>query len=189
MAIVDAYLATIQGNGMPNVYPIPAPSRYQPINVFGVEHLQRAGLDNNGNICCHLSILLCFHRMQLLPFLCNSRIVASGNVLNWPALILKKMLEALPSTQSFCPYNFLTSWNSENRVPALQMNDDLTILDSILDQIPFSSSASSKTQPSQVPNGKQTARNHGWDALSARSQFVKSVGPRDTTSTKTGIIE
>ena len=143
MAIVDAYLATIQGNGMPNVYPIPAPSRYQPINVFGVEHLQKAGLDNNGNICCHLSILLCFHRMQLLPFLCNSRIVASGNVLNWPALILKKMLEALPSTQSFCPYNFLTSWNSENRVPVLQMYDDLTILDSILDQIPFSSSASS----------------------------------------------
>ena len=130
-----AHLAAIDIN---NVFPIPAPSALHPILQFEVRHLQRVGLINRANTCCHLSLILCFHRMGLLRHFEVDLIAAGGNVLNWPALVLSRILQALPSYQAFHIQNFLLSWNGENRDPRLRSNDDLSITDGILRQLPLS---------------------------------------------------
>ena len=124
------------------MYNIPGQARCHPIQSFNVAHLQQQGLDNTGNICAHISLLLCMHRMQLVQYLDHSRIVINGNVLHWPALVLNKILLAMPSSTSFCPHNFLTSWNSDGLTPALVGYDDLMIADNVLSKVPFTFSSS-----------------------------------------------
>ena len=68
----------------------------------------------------------------------GDRVAAGGNVLDWPALILSRILGALPSRHPFHIQTFLASWNRENRDPRLRSNDDLTIADGILRQLPLS---------------------------------------------------
>ena len=119
-------------------FPIPGTSPLQPIARFEERHLQRAGLRNHQNTCCHLSIVLCLHRMGLLRFLREDLIAVGGNVLDMPALVLTRMLRALPSQRPFSVQNFLLSWNAERRQPILQSNDDLMIVDGLLSQLPLS---------------------------------------------------
>ena len=134
--MLATYLRTIDSR---NNFPIPDPSPLQPINLnqFELRHLQRTGLINLRNTCCHLSLLLCFHRMGLIQAFEGDRVAAGGNVLDWPALVLSRILRALPSPQSFHIQSFLTSWNLDSREPRLRSNDDLTIADSILRQLPL----------------------------------------------------
>ena len=64
-------------------------------------------------------------------------IAAGANVFDWPALVLLKILRALPSLRPFPVQNLLTAWNRDARQPTLQSNDDLTIVDGILSQLPL----------------------------------------------------
>ena len=98
-----------------NRFPIPDPSPLHPINRFEVRHLQRLGLKNLNNTCCHLSLVLCFHRMGLIQAFEGDRVAVGGNVLDWPALVLSRILRALPSQRDFYIQTFLASWNSDNR--------------------------------------------------------------------------
>ena len=129
-----SFLATVdQGQRfrIPNVSPL------QPIVHFEQRHLQRAGLINHRDTCCHLSVVLCLHRMGILKFLREDLIAVGVNVFDMPALVLSRMLRALPSQRPFSVQNFLTSWNHDHRLPVLQSNDDLTIVDGILSQLPL----------------------------------------------------
>ena len=130
-----SHLNTIDSH---NRFPIPDPSPLHPINQFEVRHLQRVGLNNLRNTCCHLSLILCFHRMGLIQAFEGDRVAVGGHVLDWPALVLSKILRALPSQQSFYIQTFLASWNRDNREPRLRSNDDLTIADGILGALPLS---------------------------------------------------
>lgn len=118
-------------------FPVPDASPLQPIILFEERHLQSAGLRNHEDTCCHLSLLLCLHRMGFLKFLRGDFIAAEGNVFDMPALVLTKMLRALPSRRPFAVQNFLECWNGEGRLPVLQSNDDLTIVDGVLRQLPL----------------------------------------------------
>ena len=109
----------------------------QPIGVFGPVHLQSQGLDNTGNICCHISIILCLHRLGLLEYLDQDLIEVNGNVLNWSGLVLTKIFEAIPSVISFSPQNLLTTWNNEGRLPMLQAWDDISVVGDMIAQLPF----------------------------------------------------
>ena len=120
------------------LYPIPPASSFtQPIRRFGNQHLQRAGLSNTGNICCHISIVLCLHRLGLLTNLERDLIAVNGNVLDWPAFMMQIILEALPSMDAFSIQNLLEAWNNEGRLPQLQAWDDISIVDDITTQLPF----------------------------------------------------
>ena len=76
--------------------------------------------------------------MGLIQHFEEDRVAVGGNVLDWPALVLSKILMAIPSRYPFHIQCFLGSWNADNRVPRLQSNDDLTIADGILRQLPLS---------------------------------------------------
>ena len=119
-------------------FQIPGTSPLQPIARFEERHLQTVGLRNHRDTCCHLSLVLCLHRMGLLKYLRQDLIAAGGNVLDMPALVLTRMLRALPSLRPFPVQNFLVSWNGEGRQPVLQSNDDLMIVDGLLSQLPLS---------------------------------------------------
>ena len=128
------YLGVIDQFG---VYPIPPPSSNQPTQQFGIQHLQRVGLLNTGNICCHISIVLCFHRLGLLRNLEDDLIAVNGNVLDWPAFLMRRGLQALPSREAFSIQNICTAWNSDGRAPQLQAWDDICVVDDITTQLPF----------------------------------------------------
>ena len=64
-------------------------------------------------------------------------IAAGANVFDWPALVLLRMLRALPSPIAFPVWNFLVAWNNDGRHPNLEPNDDLAIVDGILSQLPL----------------------------------------------------
>ena len=76
--------------------------------------------------------------MGLLLHFEGDRIAAGGHVMDWPALVLSRILQALPSNQAFHIQNFLETWNVEGLAPRLQSNDDLSIADGILRQLPLS---------------------------------------------------
>ena len=132
--LLTGYLAVIDEFG---IYPIPQPSSSHPIQLFEVQHLQRAGLLNTGNICCHISIVLCFHRLGLLKYLEEDLIVANGNVLDWSAFFMQRSLEAIPSRIAFSIQNMLTAWNNDGKLPQLQEWDDISVVDEITTQLPF----------------------------------------------------
>ncbi len=132
--MLQSYIDAFDNN---HSFPIPGPSPEQPILRFEERHLQRSGLINWNNTCCHLSLILAFHRMNLLRYLDPNLIAVGRNVLDWPALILTKMLRALPSPRPFSVQNFLTVWNANGRNPRLVANDDLTITDAIISQLPL----------------------------------------------------
>ena len=75
--------------------------------------------------------------MNLLRYLDPDLIAVGRNVLDWPALIITKILRALPSHRPFAVQYFLTIWNADGRHPRLVSNDDLTITDPILSQLPL----------------------------------------------------
>ena len=64
-------------------------------------------------------------------------IVVNGNVLDWPALLMQKILQALPSRDAFTVQIFCLSWNSDGRAPQLQAWDDICVVDDIATQLPF----------------------------------------------------
>lgn len=128
------YLEVIDEFG---VYPIPPSSPNQPIQQFGVQHLQRVGLINTGNICCHISIVLCFHRLGLLRNLEDDLIAVNGNVQDWPAFLMRRSLQAMPSREAFSIQNVLEGWNNDGRAPQLAAWDDICVVDDITTQLPF----------------------------------------------------
>ena len=105
--------------------------------LLGLRSVQRVGLINHQDTCCHLSLVLCFHRMGLLRYLREDLIAAGANVFDWPALVLMKMLRAMPSLIAFPVQIWLAAWNRDARQPTLQSNDDLPIVDGILSQLPL----------------------------------------------------
>ena len=58
--------------------------------------------------------------------------------MDMPALVLTRMLRALPSRIPFPVQILLLTWNGEGRQPVLQPNDDLMIVDGLLSQLPLS---------------------------------------------------
>ena len=132
--LLRGYLSVIDQFG---VYPIPPTSSNQPAQQFGIQHLQGPGLLNTGNICCHICIVLCYHRLGLLRNLEEDLIAVNGNVLDWPAFLMQRILQALPSREAFSIQNFPTAWNSDGRFPQLQAWDDICVVDDITTQLPF----------------------------------------------------
>ena len=133
-SLLSGFLGVIDPFG---IYPIPQASSFQPIRQFGNQHLQRVGLLNTGNICCHISIVLCFHRLGLLTNLERDLIAVNGNVLDWSAFLMQRTLEALPSREAFSIQNVCTGWNNDGRLPQLQAWDDISVVDDITTQLPF----------------------------------------------------
>lgn len=84
-----------------------------------------------------MSIVLCFHRLGLLTNLEDDLIAANGNVQDWPAFLMRRILQAFPSREAFSIQNFFTAWNSDGRAPQLQAWDDICVVDDISTQLPF----------------------------------------------------
>ena len=122
------------------MYPIPPAS---VVNIPGrssqlrVRHLQQAGLINVNNTCCLISFLLCCHRMQL-----------KIHILNDPANIRSsmfvKVLNALPSSNSFSLQQLILVWNTVLRQLGLRIgqNEDIQSLsDGIMRELPLPNTA------------------------------------------------
>ena len=137
-AVVDRHLQQIDPYG---IYILPGVSRNVPTNFssFGAQHLQKCGLLNDGNVCAHLSFILCCHRMQLQREMIDlAMIMDQHGAHDLPLCVFKKILCSLPSTQAFSIQCFIQSWNLANKHPNLQAYDDIwAVADGILSQLPL----------------------------------------------------
>ena len=94
-----------------NLHSIPAISSFVRQENFNVNELQMPGLDNCGNVCSIISIILCFHHLRLGDQLIDPQLCISSRTK--PTLVLHKILRALPSQDSFSIFQFVLSWNKE----------------------------------------------------------------------------
>ena len=136
----------MQQNGLDcNLYRLPSnPSSYIRGDVFTVNELQPNGLDNDGNVCPILSIILSFHRLRLKDYLKDPDYSP-----NFPTLVLYKILQAMPSPQAFSIMQFVLSWNASNLGTYIrpgEFGDVIDILDSFLTELDIKR-FSSRTRP------------------------------------------
>ena len=101
------------------------------LNQFRGQHLQAAGLINDGNTCCLISFILACHRMSL-----------KIHILDDPQDIRTQMfllvLNALPCPRSFSLQLFIGVWNSVNRGLIIRQFEDISsISDGILGHLPL----------------------------------------------------
>ena len=85
------------------IFQIPGPSRSPMPADFCLHHIQTPGLINDGNYCCLICIILCFHRMRL------SQNLNAAN--DFPTKIVQQVLQALPSAFSFSLEMLKQVWN------------------------------------------------------------------------------
>ena len=114
------------------------PPSQTPINAgqpFSPRHLQSKGLLNINNTCCHLSLILCFHRINLK--ICFDHQTAQNDVVS---LCLLEILKALPSNNAFSVMPFVDVWNSVRPGQRIGQNEAIqTLSDLILDHLPLQS--------------------------------------------------
>ena len=109
------------------------PSPFLRGALFTFNELQQCGLQNDGNVCPILSIILSFHRLQLKDYLKDPDYEP-----NLPTLVLYRILQAMPSLQSFSIMQFVLSWNDSNlgtEIRPGQFGDVIDILDSFLSEL------------------------------------------------------
>lgn len=123
-ALLNRHIANIDPYG---VYAIPDASQSQPHSgLFDVSHLQSPGLLNDGNVCGLISIILCFHRIQLNQHLIDPHFCFTAvRTPDYPSLILFRLLSSMPSQAPFSIQLLIESWNRSGRQPNIQpgMND------------------------------------------------------------------
>ena len=122
----------------------PNPSTFLRSSLFTVNELQPNGLLNDGNVCPIISIILCFHRLRIKDYLKDPEYFP-----NLPTLVLYKILQALPSLQSFSIMQFIMSWNASNLGADIrpgQHGDVTDILDSFLTELDIKT-FSARTRP------------------------------------------
>ena len=112
--LFDRYLQDLDPN---NIFAIPNASQDQlnPSQSFTVSHLQKCGLLNDSNICALISIMLCFHRIGIK----NHMIDPFTLTLDYPSMILQKVLSAFPSQDSFSLQLLIESWNESGKTPRI----------------------------------------------------------------------
>ena len=105
-----------------NIYKIPdsSPNQQSPDLPFNNSHLQTAGLLNDGNVCSVLSFILCLHRIGINHHLIDSSFCyTTNNRIDFPSMIIMKILAALPSQNSFSIQVFIESWNQFGKAPRI----------------------------------------------------------------------
>ena len=133
---VDAHIRRIDLEG---IYPVPGVSPLQPIDSgnFTQNHLQN-GLENDGNVCCLISIILCVHRLGLI----NSLIIPAQMSRNpvspdFAIGVIAKILYALPSSNAFSLYTLKETWNGLQLGLVLDPPEDLYIIEGIFRHLRF----------------------------------------------------
>ena len=131
-SLVSRHMASLDPH---HVYSIPGPSQSPPCcNTFNANYLQ-PGLLNDGNVCGLISILLCFHRIQIITELLDPHFcLTTSHTPDYPSLILHRVLHAMPSTDPFSIQILIMSWNSSGRRPSIQqgINDIPTLAEALL---------------------------------------------------------
>ena len=107
-----------------NIYTIPDVSQnpISPDGSFNLTHLQAAGLQNDGNICSLLSLLLCLHRIGIKDHLIDASLSLTTNhnhILDFSSMVITKILSAFPSQNSFSVQLFIESWNRAGKAPRI----------------------------------------------------------------------
>ena len=118
-ALYDRHVATLDPTA---VHSIPQASQNQQSSeIFNISHLQTPGLLNDGNYCSIISFLQSLHRINIKEHLIDPHFcVTEANVPDYPALILHRMLSAMPSSAPFSPHLLIESWNRSGRQPSIQ---------------------------------------------------------------------
>ena len=124
---LDRYIASLDLHG---VYKIPDSLHNQSDSQrFDISKLQKAGLINDGNVCCLISLLLSFHRIMIKDHLIAPEFCfAMNGAPDYPSLLLHKIFSAMPSTAPFSLQLLLLSWNKEGRQPDIQpdLNNEIS---------------------------------------------------------------
>ena len=103
---LERYCSDFDPNG---IYQIPGSSQVNE-EEFSVNHLQKYGLINDGNICSLLSVILCFHRIGLKDHLIDPHFCFTlSRVPDYPSWVFMKILSAMPSQSSFSLQLFIES--------------------------------------------------------------------------------
>ena len=131
--LLQCHLNNLNSEGC---FTIPGTS-YHPLptsETFDILHIQTYGLLNDGLVCALISIVLSFHRLGLKDHIADTIPPA----LDLPAMVLKKILKALPSQDAFSLQSFVTSWNTSDKYPKIYPNSEATSLaDAILSNLPL----------------------------------------------------
>lgn len=93
-----------------------------PDGSFNITHLQATGLQNDGNICYLLSLLLCLHRIGIKDHLIDASLSLTTNhnhTLDFSSMVIRKILSAFPSQNSFSVQLFIESWNRAGKAPRI----------------------------------------------------------------------
>ena len=114
--LLQRYLSDFDPN---NIYPIPEASPNTE-EGFTLDHLQKVGILNDGNVCSLISVILCFHRLGLKEHLIDPHFcVTLSRTPDFPSWVFMKILSAMPSLQSFSLQLFIESWNHSNKSPRI----------------------------------------------------------------------
>ena len=105
------------------IFAIPGPSQVPSSLPFSVQHLQKHGLDNDGNICFLLAVILTMHRMEIVDGIHNPLRLQSHQ--DYIDQIFIRVLKALPSRSSFSLQLLRQVWNAHQTIGySIQPNDD-----------------------------------------------------------------
>ena len=126
--VLSQYLLTIDTSFMT---PIPPPSR-NPVprhNLFQIGHLQPRGLINTYNSCCHISLVLCCHRMCLKRYLSPARMTQRQD---FSGLSFHEILSAMPSPRPFSLQLWIAVWNSLRPGQPIGQHEDIQMLSDLV---------------------------------------------------------
>ena len=132
---VNAHLSNLNNVG-PNIA-IPQHRSLVPATPFLDRNINPRGLLNDGATCGLISLVTNLHRMGIVRLFVPMDQIRTNNGRNadYPILVLRQILLALPSPQPFSLQLFVNSWNQSaqtdpQRAPIVG-NDDLLMIDSI----------------------------------------------------------
>ena len=113
---LDRYLTDLDPN---DIYNIPGASQVTG-GHFTINHLQKFGLLNDGNICSLISVFLSFLRIGLKEHLIDPHFCFTPNrVPDFPSWMMMKILTAMPSQEAFSLHLFIESWNAAGKTPRI----------------------------------------------------------------------
>ena len=104
---------------------IPAHSSFVKLGQFSYNELQQYGLENDGCSCYMIAVILFFHRLRLVDHLLGNEFCSSGVTRNegrsLVTQLVRKVLEALPRSQSFSLRNLIAGWQHLRIQPRIQV--------------------------------------------------------------------
>ena len=118
-----------------NIFSIPDPS--SNVDFYHRNNLRAKGILNDGNVCAHISLLLCLHKIGAKEYIVEPNEMMNRNGRDFASMALLKVLRAMPSVNAFSLQLLISTWNNiYEGVFRMQPYDDIfTVADGIISSL------------------------------------------------------